>query len=925
MVFSSLVQSNGSKYSHYDAFADGQKHHFLPQENTRHFWREYIEATDEDNENRPSVSIAERCSPDMPVILNICLVTDDDLGKSYDEDFSLVIFSIIQETQALFFRLLVQDPDNDVDCAVILSPDRGIITNYNIAYNYRIQFPYCRLPLIFQRNVLLPKIIEAIRMRNLEDNIPVRLVADWKQIIDVCDSRTPVSLYGSVDNATKIKYVFTNIVKSISDLDLDDVAEMPGDVFDDLENCFDPRNHEDVAKGLLRPEDYSGYPKESLICIFLSLRYCMKISQTKELSERAAPLAAVNKNNSRLAETASSESPDTMIEQLMPMFPWKLAVTNVSVWLEIGRALNFCYRGTNQGLKFWTELTEKNTKHDKTKCAEYYWKMDSPPYITHRTIAWYIRLYCPERYTEWNNRWCMPVLEELISRSDKFSPAHIAQLIYRRYWLEFVYENDHWYVYDTYTHGWNKYKHDCENLKMKIINDLSNYLIEMRANISQRQSEISDVREKGTLEPQVKAITKLIDKVQSYESDKLVRFSRCFFSMHQRFMFEKQLNMNPRLMRVKNGVLEVVSDRVIFRQGKPEDYLSMVAGVKYNEKLDYKSKSVREFMDLMNKFFINKDLVRYFLKLNATYIRAGNFLKSFIALVGEAGNNGKSTYNELVAYTFGDYFVDVPVSLLTGKRAASNAPCPELAQLKYARVASSKESGKKETINGGVLKELTGKDGFFARGLNENGGRIKPQFKFFIHVNKMNNIDGADQAIMNRYIQIPFLSKFDKNAPDNIEEQFKMRHFAVDPNFDEKFDYLGEAFLWVIVEYYHVYCAEGLAVPDEVNEYTNKYWNESNFYRKYYDSKIVKHDDINSFIDVNKAWVDYAMWFKVSYPNKSNEMGDFDDFNHNMSLILGKATGVDSLRWYGFRQKRKSRIATEINTNGDEEGIDCMA
>ena len=66
------------------------------------------------------------------------------------------------------------------------------------------------------------------------------------------------------------------------------------------------------------------------------------------------------------------------------------------------------------------------------------------------------------------------------------------------------------------------------------------------------------------------------------------------------------------------------------------------------------------------------------------------------------------------------------------------------------------EIAKTGTLNIGVLKELTGNDSFFARGLFEKGTEINPMFTLFGSANEPPKIPGHDDATWNRVRLLDF-------------------------------------------------------------------------------------------------------------------------------------------------------------------------
>ena len=71
----------------------------------------------------------------------------------------------------------------------------------------------------------------------------------------------------------------------------------------------------------------------------------------------------------------------------------------------------------------------------------------------------------------------------------------------------------------------------------------------------------------------------------------------------------------------------------------------------------------------------------------------------------------------------GDYAkIDVPLSLITQKRVGVGDTSPEIAALKGIRYAVMQEASKGDTINDGIMKQLTGGDVFLNRMIGDEDG-----------------------------------------------------------------------------------------------------------------------------------------------------------------------------------------------------------
>ena len=79
--------------------------------------------------------------------------------------------------------------------------------------------------------------------------------------------------------------------------------------------------------------------------------------------------------------------------------------------------------------------------------------------------------------------------------------------------------------------------------------------------------------------------------------------------------------------------------------------------------------------------------------------------QTFNMYVGK-GQNGKSVLISLMEQILGEYKGDVPLTLITEKRAKVGGVTPEIVELKGKRYALMQEPSKTDIINEGIMKQL---------------------------------------------------------------------------------------------------------------------------------------------------------------------------------------------------------------------------
>jgi phage/plasmid-associated DNA primase len=183
---------------------------------------------------------------------------------------------------------------------------------------------------------------------------------------------------------------------------------------------------------------------------------------------------------------------------------------------------------------------------------------------------------------------------------------------------------------------------------------------------------------------------------------------RTFFNSQ----FYEKLDNNPKLMCFSNGVVDFGTKE--FRNGKPEDYLTKCTNTNFITVDRSHQPVINEINDFMEKLFPDRHLLRYMWeRLASTLI--GEQLDQTIHMYIGKGQNGKSMLVTLMDRVLGEYKGDVPLALLTQQRIKIGGLAPELLQIKGARLAVIQEPSKKDVINDGAMKQLTGGDPVQAR------------------------------------------------------------------------------------------------------------------------------------------------------------------------------------------------------------------
>jgi P4 family phage/plasmid primase-like protien len=568
-------------------------------------------------------------------------------------------------------------------------------------------------------------------------------------------------------------------------------------------------------------------------------------------------------------------------------------------WIEIGWTLYNISDGCREGLDIWIDFSKRCAEKFYESVCINEWEKMTKKSLTIGTLKYLAKIDNPDEYKK--------IIRDRTKKFVKLEGTHndIAEMLYELVGDEFVCgstEFKTWYRYVG--HSWKQDEKGISLRKMistEIVLFYSDFLHEIVNNISKCEDE-SDLKK---YQHQQKIVGKLITNLKSapFKDNVMKEAMERFFKED----FCSRLDSNPYLVCFKNGVYDLKTGN--FRPGRPDDYISMSAGVDYKEfnDVDDQVEQVHRFLE---KVFPDSDVRKYFLDTTSDVFIGGNLRKLAIFWSGE-GDNGKSITQILVEKMLGKYAIKLPTSLITGKRTQSSSACPELVRAgNGVRWAILQEPDKKDKINIGLLKELTGNDSFYARGLYSKGAEITPMFKTVIICNDPPELPYDDKAAWNRIRVIPFEATFTDICPDTFEEQLKQKRFPKDPEFASKIPDMIEAFAWVLLEHRKNNYSKVLVEPEKVRLATNNYRKKNDLYRQFIEDTIIS-DKIGT-ISIIELYSVFKDWFKDNYPGRTiSEKQDVKEYFVRLWGDFNKGTS-----WNGYRFK------TQMDENINEEGVE---
>ena len=263
-------------------------------------------------------------------------------------------------------------------------------------------------------------------------------------------------------------------------------------------------------------------------------------------------------------------------------------------------------------------------------------------------------------------------------------------------------------------------------------------------------------------------------------------------------------------------------------------------------------------------------------------------------------SNGKSKIIELYESAFGEYCCKFPITLLTQKRAASNATTSELARAKGKRFGCLQEPSEDEKLNIGLMKELTGGDKIMARALFKEPIEFKPQFKMLLTCNHLPNVPSDDGGTWRRIRVVEFTSKFTDNPDPNNNNEF-----MIDTELSTRFDDWKEHFMALLISYYKKYRVEGIFEPEDVLKCTREYQRNNDNCLEFLEQEVEK--DERGFLSANDLFSKFGYWLKENAPHI--KLTTKKHFAAAVEKTLGKSIHSYKVQgWKGYRFKQDALL-----------------
>ena len=826
----------------------------IPPEKKDDFYNKYINHV---FRNKQLSYLTEKQLEDGPILIDLDFRYDPDV-----EDRCHTMDDVNNLVEYIFGKIScikLPTENNEVTCTVCEKPNINSssddVTKDGIHIIINIQMDISEK--ILFRDELLKDIDGVFK------ELPI--TNSWDQVIDegVMKGSVNWQLLGSRKPGNEA-YEITNIFKCIyknNDWEIEQINYNEQYILDNF-NDFTARNT-NLVTFKTNPLIHEEYEKKKLQRLNGKSRVC-KVKMLTKFD-----------NTKQHNEISSSDELDNYIDRMMSKYSlndqyirdtynYVMALDDsyygegsYNKWIKVGMAL----KNTDNNLfVIWLKLSSRSESFDWSGVNELYNKWDTlDGYgLTFRSIIYWCKDCSPDSFYKIQNDSINKYINYSFYNATDYDIAKVLHQAYKESYICVNNKNNIWYEFIN--HKWEQIDSGT-SLRMTLSNDiynLYNKIVESKKKDSNNEEETKDI---------VSRFSK-ISKILKTTTDKnnIMKESRELFYDKD---FYNKLDANPYLVGCKNGIIDIKNK--VFRKGIHEDYVSLSTNNTYKPLDHYRESSphiIEEINEFFGQLFPDEDLKEYMWEHLASTLLGTNQNQTFNIYTG-SGANGKSKLVELMQKVLGDYKGTVPSTLITQKRSSIGTTSSEVYQLIGKRYAVMQETSKGDTINEGIMKEITGGDPIQCRALFKDSVTFTPQFKLVVCTNTLFDIKSNDDGTWRRIRVCQFKSKFTNNPYSDkaFPKKDYPHQFMIDTKIDEKFKHWVPVFLSMLVEI--AYETQGKVKDAEcVLEPTKTYRNGQDIFLEFCNAFIIDSSEDNTHVKIGDIADVFKQWHTNEYGNQ---------------------------------------------------------
>jgi P4 family phage/plasmid primase-like protien len=592
----------------------------------------------------------------------------------------------------------------------------------------------------------------------------------------------------------------------------------------------------------------------------------------------------------------------------------KSRVMEYSKWLEVGLCLGSASKKDKRVFDLWIKFSERVKQYDAKKynyqAAVNVWKNSKPGIFTWGSLYYWLKEDNPKKFKELE---IDNIVFDIIKHKGYWTDFNVARIFYKLIKDDYKSDRD-WSVYQSGrgSGGYTFYEFDrsigrwkrqtgipikfsihlipekLRDLFISAYKKINNYM-------AQEMRKLENTEKMSALTLRASKIKTFLPRLGQVYYQKTLTLAVAPFIHDGDFV--PKLNQKPHLFAFKNGVYDLEKRK--FRQGIPDDYISVSANCPFLENHDIENCPViKEMNKAIHEVFQKK--TTYVMQLISSCLWINTNDNRMYIFWGD-GSSGKSTFFEIIDESFGDYFSSLPMTYFTQKDGRSNQASPDTMQFLYKRIMCFDETNKNDTLNMRRLKSATGGNKIPGRHLFGGIIRFKQSARLMFQMNNLLKLPSTNRSISRRISVIPCKAVFiDKNSEFVHEENYEHVGKINLEMFKNIKKWATEGyFLTYLIHIHnkHNVNKKILEMPESVRKTTTEYINRNKHIRLFVNSQLRESDNKKDYIKIKDFYPAYRAWLMRN------------GYHHIARSIDITSVGLSLQNEYGNRyNRRRSRI-----------------
>ena len=333
----------------------------------------------------------------------------------------------------------------------------------------------------------------------------------------------------------------------------------------------------------------------------------------------------------------------------------------------------------------------------------------------------------------------------------------------------------------------------------------------------------------------------IADAMAAHNLPKILAMLKMAVSEPNMAVTDRELDANPMLLGVQNGVVDLRKGHLLFNQ--PEMLVTRYCEASYVDDMPCPL-----WVSFLDQVFVGDEETIESVQRLLGYTLTGLVTEEVLVICFGYGSNGKSVFNNVVQRIMGGYSRTAPPSLLAARRADDSSPRNDLAALAGARYVSVNELQAGDRLDEQVVKQLAGREAIAARFLHKEFFEYLPTFTAWLRTNHKPIITGEDDGIWRRLVLTPFQRKFQAHEQD--------------PQLEAKLMEERDAILMWMLEGTRKYLEDGLKLSPRITSEAARYRTESDRIGEFLDD--VMEADSGAKLNQQTAFNEWNEWSKAN-------------------------------------------------------------